>query len=223
MKKLLRQCWPLILSGLAAQIYLKIDQIMLGLIISDSAVGIYSVAVRFSEVWYFIPNIFVSSAFAVLLSYKSRDESMYYFKMQKLLDYLFLFALSIAILIMIIANPLIYFLYGQEYISAAPVLTVHIWASLFVFMRALLSKWLIAEELTFFSLVTHLTGAIVNISLNLVLIPKFGIMGAAIATLISYAFASYGALFFDRRTVVFARMMTISLLSPIRYLKKLFT
>lgn len=221
MKKLLRQSWPLILSGLAAQIYLKIDQIMLGLIISDRAVGIYSVAVRFSEVWYFIPNIFVSSAFAVLLNYKAKDESLYYLKMQKLLDYLFLFALSIAIITMLIANPLIYFLYGKEYISAAPVLTVHIWASLFIFMRALLSKWLIAEELTFFSLVTHLTGAIANVVFNLILIPRYTIMGAAVATLISYAFASYGALFFDRRTKVFAKMMTLSLFSPIRYLRKL--
>jgi Na+-driven multidrug efflux pump len=62
-------------------------------------------------------------------------------------------------------------------------------------MRALLSKWLIIEHLLKYSLVTQASGAILNVLLNFLLIPAYHGVGAAFATLISYAAASYFALF----------------------------
>src|SRR3546814_10463593 len=79
-------------------------------------------------------------------------------------------------------------------------LMIHIWASIFVFMRAVLSKWLIAEELYIFSLVTHGSAAIVNVAINIALIPKFGGVGAAVATLVSYATAGFLSLLLHHRT-----------------------
>nr|WP_279538452.1 polysaccharide biosynthesis C-terminal domain-containing protein [Pseudomaricurvus alcaniphilus] len=92
------------------------------------------------------------------------------------------------------------------------VLAVHIWAGVFVFMRALLSKWLIAEKLLFYSFVTQGVGALANVLLNLVLIPDYGVVGSAFATLLSYAGASYFSLFLSRKTMPMARIMTCSLM-----------
>jgi len=218
-KSLLSRSWPLILSSFGAIIYLKIDQIMLGQITSNTEVGVYSVAVRFSEVWYFIPNLIVASCFPSLLKIREKSHQEYNIRLQKLYDLLMLGALSLSIVMTFLSYPLINSLYGQSYQNSATILSIHIWASIFIFMRALLSKWLIAEDLYIFSFVTHSSGAIVNLILNLFLIPSFGGVGAAIATVISYSFASYISLFFHPRTMISGKMMSIALLSPIRYIK----
>lgn len=74
---LLRDSWPLILSAIAVTVYMKIDQLMLGQMIGDEAVGIYSAAVRVSEVWYFIPMAIAASVFPAILEAKKRSEAQY--------------------------------------------------------------------------------------------------------------------------------------------------
>jgi O-antigen/teichoic acid export membrane protein len=124
----------------------------------------------------------------------------------------------VAIVISFILKPLVVFLYGCIYAAAGVILALHIWAGLFVFMRSLLSKWLLAEELDVFSLVTHGVGAVINVVLNYWLIPLYQGQGAAIATLVSYAFASYIVLFFHSSTWPMAKVMTKSLFFPSRIL-----
>jgi O-antigen/teichoic acid export membrane protein len=222
-KTLLSQSWPLIISSFGSVIYLKIDQLMLAQMTTDASVGIYSVAVRLSEVWYFIPMAIATSFFPSLLKTREQGIEIYHSKLQKVYDLLVYAALILAIPITFLATPVIKILYGNAYEESGLILSIHIWASVFIFMRALLSKWLIAENMFIFSLVTHASGAIINILFNLLLIPKFGGVGAAIATLISYATASYFALFLHSQTWVMGLMMTKAMLAPIRNIHSMIT
>jgi PST family polysaccharide transporter len=219
-KSLVKQSWPLILSGFGAIVYLKVDQVMLGEMIGEAAVGIYAVAAQLSEVWYFIPLAIATSVFPSLLKSKQASPEAYHGKLQSLYDFLVILALVITVPVAALSTPLVTMLYGEVYREAGGILAIHIWASLFIFMRAALSKWLIAEGLFIFSLVTHGLGAITNVLINLMLIPLYGGTGAAIATVISYAAASYLALFFHPKTWIAARMMTLALLLPLRSLAK---
>ena len=126
-------------------------------------------------------------------------------------------ALLLAIFVSFIANDLILLLYGKEYEMAGSILSIHIWAGIFIFMRALFSKWIIIEDVLIFSLITQGFGALTNIVLNLILIPQYGVYGAAIATLISYAMASYFVLAFYTKTRNIFWMMTKAFFSPLRY------
>ena len=81
-------------------------------------------------------------------------------------------------------------MFGHRYDAAAPVLAVHIWASLFVAWGVAQEPWNIAEGLLRLTLIRTVIGAAVNIGLNLALIPRYGSLGAAWATLIAYAFAA---------------------------------
>lgn len=220
-KTLLRQSWPLILSSFGAIIYLKIDQVMLGDMSTDTEAGIYAVAARLSEVWYFLPEAIASSIFPALLQSREKGTQTYNTMLQKLYDLCCCTAFVIALPITFIATPFITALYGETYRAAGVILSIHIWASVFVFMRSVLSKWLIAEDLFIFSLVTHGLGAIINIAINLFLIPRYGGVGAAIATVISYATASYFALFVHKKTLGTAYMMTLALVAPIRAVLKI--
>ncbi|MDB9523229.1 flippase [Dolichospermum circinale CS-1225] len=190
-KTLLKESWPLILSGLSIMIYMKIDQIMLGEMIGDKSVGIYSAAAKISEVWYFIPMAIASSVAPSIYAAKEVGEDIYYRRIKQLLRLLVLISILIAVPMSFISGTLITTLFGNNYAESGNILAIHIWSSIFVFMGVGTSSWFIAEGLTVFSLRRTLIGAITNIVLNLILIPGYGGVGAAIATVISQAFASF--------------------------------
>ncbi|MFM6325618.1 MAG: flippase, partial [Microcystis panniformis] len=190
-KTLLKESWPLILSGVTIMIYMRIDQIMLGQMVGDKAVGLYSAATRISEVWYFIPTVIASSVSPAIYAAKEVSEALYYQRIKQLIRMLVLISLVISVPMSLMSFKLITILFGNGYAEAGKILAIHIWASLFVFMGVATSPWFIAEGLTEFSFHRTLIGAVVNVVLNFILIPSCGGIGAAIATVIAYAIAAF--------------------------------
>jgi PST family polysaccharide transporter len=190
-KTLLKESWPLILSGLTVMIYMRIDQIMLGQMVGDKAVGLYSAATRISEVWYFIPTAIASSVSPAIYAAKQISEDLYYQRIERFLRLLSWLAIVVAVPMSFLSGTIITVLFGKSYEASASILAIHIWASLFVFMGVGTSSWFIAEGLTQFALRRTIIGAITNVFLNIFLIPAYGGVGAAIATVISQAFASF--------------------------------
>ena len=216
-KELLGQSWMIMLGAIFTIIYLKIDQIMIRWLLTLEDVGVYAVASKLSESWYFIPSIIVSSLFPKLLELKKNSEEQFYSRLQQLFDFLFCIAFVIALVITFISKPFITFLYGKEYIDAAFILSIHIWAGIFIFMRAVFSKWILVEDAIIFSTITQGSGAVINIILNLFLIPLYGTKGAAVATILSYAMASYFSLYFFKKSRPIFWLMTKSLFFPLRF------
>jgi O-antigen/teichoic acid export membrane protein len=209
----------LILSGFLAMVNLKVDQIMLRWLSGAAEVGIYSVAVTFSEVWYFIPTTIALSVYPRLMELKIAEQASYDKRLQQVFDCLFAISFLVAITISFVADPLIPLLYTDAYAGATSILIIHIWAGVFMFMRALFSKWVLIEDALFFSVLSHGTGSIVNVLLNLILIPNFGGKGAALATLLSYSISSYFFLFLSSKTRPLAAKMTLSFMLPLRLIK----
>jgi PST family polysaccharide transporter len=210
-----RSPW-LLASGLAEVIYLRIDIVLLERLRGVEEAGTYAVAARLSEVWYMVPVALMGAAFPVLWQRRA-DPAAYHRSLQASLDGLCAMALVLAVLVQLFGGPLVDLLFGERFAASVPVLQIHIWAGVFVFMRALLSRWLLAEDLLRFSLVTHVAGALVNVALNLLLIPRYGAIGAAVATVISYACAGWLALFLAPRTRPIGWMMARALLLPFRW------
>lgn len=184
---LLKDSWPLILAGMAYMVYMRIDQIMLGQMLGDESVGIYSAAVKISEVWYFIPIVIASSVFPSIIEAKKESEALYYDRLQRLFNLMVMLALAVALPMTFLSDCVVNLLYGASYNQAGSVLAVHIWAGIFSFLQAAGGKWFLLEGLQKYSLYRTLSGAIINVGLNLIMIPKFGIIGAAWATLASMA------------------------------------
>src|SRR4030095_15659132 len=166
-----------------------IDQIMLGQMVGNNAVGTYSAATRISEVWYFIPISIVASVSPSLIEAKRVSIELYYQRLLKLFRLMVVLALSIAVPMTFLAGYVATVLYGNEYEGVGTILAIHIWASLFVFLGVAQGPWNINEGLTQLTLLRTFVGAVANVILNLLLIPKDGAVGAAIATTVSYALA----------------------------------
>ncbi|MDZ7990669.1 MAG: flippase [Nostoc sp. EfeVER01] len=216
-KTLLKESLPLMFSGFAIMIFMRIDQVMLGQMIGDSEVGIYSAAVRVSEIWYFIPGAIVSSVAPAIYAAKEKSESLYYQRIGQLLSLMTCISLAIALPMSFLSDKIIMVMFGSGYAEAGPILAVHIWTSLFVFMGLATSPWFIAEGLNHVSLGKTLFGAILNIILNLLLIPKYAGLGAAIATIISQAAAAFICNAFDSRTQKLFQIQVRSLIHFYKY------
>ena len=216
-RKLLKKGGLIFLGSIFAMVYLKVDQVMLRWLVGPAEVGVYAVAARLSEVWYFIPTAIVASFFPRLIQLRKQAIALYKARLQQVFDLLFVIALAVAIAVTLVSGLIITLLFGAAYSDSASILNIHIWAGVFIFMRAALSKWILIEDVLVFSLVTQGLGAGVNIILNLIFIPYAGGIGAAWATLLSYAAASYLSLLFVPKTREVFVMMSKAMLAPARY------
>ncbi len=216
-KKLLKDSWPLLATGIAVTIYMKIDQVMLGQMCGDKQLGIYSAAVRLSEMWYFIPVAISASAFpAIVRSREHHPDAVYRRRMQTFYDVMVAIAYMVVIPFVLLAPPLVSFLLKTDYAGTGPILRVHAWSLLFVFLRRSYGNFLLTENMTRFYLFSTVLGAVVNVSLNFWLIPKYAGLGAAWATVIAYASSSYLACLFSVRLWPVFGQLSLALLVPFR-------
>lgn len=214
--EMFKDSWPLIFSGVMIAIYVNIDQVMLGNLTNSQEVGIYAAAVRFSEIWYFVPIAICSSVFPAVIRAKQKSEREYNAKIQQLYDFVAWIALIVVIPVTFLAPFVVKLMLGNEYAASGSILALHIWASPFVFLGVARSNWLITENLTQFHFASSSLGAISNVLLNFYLIPLYGGVGAAIATVISYAISSHLSAIFYPKLFKNTWMLTKALFIPFR-------
>lgn len=216
-RTMMQDAWPLIFAGLSVSVYMKIDQVMLGEMVGESAVGIYATAVKISELWYFIPAAIAGSAFPKIVSSKeTASADIYRDRMQALYDSVVLISYLVIVPILFSAEFLIDLLFGQQYANSAPILQVHIWALLFASLGVARRKWMVTENLTYFAMFSAMLGAVINVMLNLLLIQNYSGIGAAFATLFSYSASSYFSLIVWRRLWGTFKQLSMALVVPFR-------
>jgi O-antigen/teichoic acid export membrane protein len=212
--ELLHDSWPLIFSSIFITIYMRIDQVMIGEMVGSGEVGVYSAAVRLAEVWYFIPMAVVSSTFPSIVAARHESGELFYSRLQKLYNLMALLAYLVAVPVTFLAGPIVEFLFGAAYSKAGPMLALLIWAGLFANLGVARSSFLTAMNWARIHVVTVFAGCLINVALNIVLIPRYGGMGAVIASCVAYWFAAHGACFFYRPLFRTAIMLTRAILYP---------
>jgi O-antigen/teichoic acid export membrane protein len=185
-KSFLSVSWLLVLSSVASSILMKIDQVMIGYFIDNFAVGIYAAAVKLVEIWYFLPSLICSSLFPAIINAKKDSDKKYKKRLNYLYKLLFSISVIIALPLTILAPWLIDILYGQSYYGAIEVLRIYIWSGVGLFVSFGISQYLLSENKLKKLFYLNFFAVVVNVCLNMVFIPRFGINGAAWATLVSY-------------------------------------
>jgi O-antigen/teichoic acid export membrane protein len=211
---LFKDSWPLMFSGMVIVVYLRIDQVMLGEMAGNEELGIYSVAVRLAEVWFFIPTIIYWSVFPSIVEAKRTSDELFYERLQKLYNLMALTAYAVAVPVAFLAQWLVPTLFGEAYARGGLMLAVLIWANIFMSLEMARTSFLNAMNWTRIHLVTVSLGCALNIVLNYFLIPIYGGMGAVIASLIGYWFAAHGSCFLFKPLFRTGFMLTKALVYP---------
>lgn len=219
-KYILSQSWYLILAGLMVSLYNRIDQVMLGLMLTNKTeTGLYSAAVTIAEMWYFVPMAIIISFKPVIMSKKNENKEDYCRSIQTLYNTITFISLTFGILIIIFSKIIVSILYGAAFIKSADILIILVWAGTFAMLGCCRSIWLVSEGLQKYSMFYTFIGCIVNIPLNYFLIPTYGAYGAAIATLLAQ-FANIIALSFFKDTKI-SSVMILKSFSPVYLFKSL--
>ncbi|SEP86397.1 oligosaccharide flippase family protein [Arthrobacter sp. OV608] len=219
--QLLGKSWILLLSGIAQQVNSRGDILIIQALVGSVGVGIYAAASRFSEMFYFLPVVFMTATFPSLIRVRKKyggASSQYRRSLQRSYDLACWTGIGIAAAAFLLGPAFLTLLYGSDYSLSGQILQIHVLALPFVFMGAVFSKWILVEDLLFASLIRHFLGAALNIGLNFLLIPTMGLAGAAVATLVSYIVASFLSCFIGTSTRPAGLQMALALIAPVRYL-----
>ncbi|MBU5216407.1 flippase [Bacillus albus] len=213
-KKVLSKSWYLILSGLMVTLYMQIDKVMLGSMLTNKKeLGMYSAATQIASMWYFVPLAVITSFQPIIMKKKLQSHNSYINSMQTLYSIVAWIGIVFGICMILFSDLIVAILYGQEYKHAANIVTISVWAGTFATLGSARSIWLLVENLQKYTLLYTSAGLIINVGLNYLLIPTYGGFGAAFATLIAQAFANIFVLAFFKKTRI-SSIMIIKAFSP---------
>jgi O-antigen/teichoic acid export membrane protein len=185
-KFLLKNSWPLMLSSVATDINMRIDQVMLREMANVEDVGFYAAVSRIVMLWYFFPVVVGSTVFPAIIRAKDISESLYQSRLKRFFVFMVWSALGLVLLMSICNKYIILLLYGKAFAPSVDILYVYVWGILLVFFGSARRRWLVVEGLQSQILVCSIVGAIVNVILNYVFIPHWKGVGSAWATVISF-------------------------------------
>jgi O-antigen/teichoic acid export membrane protein len=195
-----------IVSSMMITIFAQTDKIMLKMMITDEAVGIYTAAFTCAGMTSFIFSAIIDSFRPTIFEKKQASESDYENTLIGCYSVIIFFALAQSVVISAFSGLIIYILYGDSYTAAGDILRVLVWYTTFSYIGSVRNVWILAENKQKYLWIINLSGAVVNVILNLIMIPIMGVMGAAIASLV---------------TQVFTNVIIGYIIKPIRYNNRL--
>lgn len=185
-KKLLKQSYHYLISGLIAILYSKIDQIMLGDMLDKASVGLYSAALAIAGLWGMIPSAFIQSVSPILYKNAQTDRGMFLKRLKQSYAGIWFLNVCWSLAISLFSYWVVLLLYGAEYMGARKALIIVVWYSGISSLGSLTQVYLATENKNKYINYFALAGLVTDVALNALLIPHFGITGAAVATLATY-------------------------------------
>jgi len=216
-----RRSWPLFLSAAAVTIFMRIDQVMIQFFSGNQVAGIYAAATRISEIAYFIPVVILSSVLPGFTKLRRSNYSGYLRKLTLIFSGVSLMGYGFCVTVFFFSEQIVHALYGAAYLEAADILVVHIWAFIAVGLGTIGQVFILNDDCASTALVKECIAVAINIGLNLVLIPSYGGLGAAVATFVSYLFTGFvGNWFFPKlRPLFWAQVRGVCLLGILPVIK----
>lgn len=189
-KPILTQAWPFALAGLLGGIMLNTDMLMLGWLRSAEEVGFYSAAQKIVLLLYLLPGFLSVSLFPSFSRLAGADDERFRSIFEKALSAAFLLAFPLALGGIILAPQVVNLLYGSAYLAASDTFRILLLTLFILFPGVFIGNAIFAynRQKIFTGFVS--LGAAVNVILNFLLIPPYGIVGSAAATIGSQLLAN---------------------------------
>ena len=184
-KELLSVSCSYILSGLMVAIYGSTDKLMLKQMLDEASVGYYSLASSISTMWVFVLSAIIVSLKPTIMKYHNEDKQLYEKTNRRLYAMIFYLSLLASICIVIIAPFFISIVYGKDYLPTVTPLRIVVWYVAFSYLGVARDIWIVCEKKQKYLKFLYAGSAALNVILNYIMIPKMGVSGAAVATVIT--------------------------------------
>ena len=184
-KSLLKNSYHYILSGMMIAIYGQTDKLMLKQMLDETAVGYYSLATSINSMWTFVLSAIIVSMAPTIISLYKTDRAAFERKNRQLYSIVIYVSVIVALLFMTLGGIVIKFVYGEEYLPATVPLSIVCWYTIFSYLGVAREPWIVCENKQKYLKYLYLSAAILNVVLNFILIPVWGVAGAAVASLIT--------------------------------------
>jgi len=180
-----------IISSMMVTVFAHTDRIMLKLMIDDAAAGYYSAAVSCAGMSSFVFSAIIDSARPIIIKNHSNNRAEFEKNMILLYRVVIILAFMQSVIMTLFAEIFISILYGESYCSTTDILRICVWYNTFSYMGAIRNIWILIEKKQKYLGVINISGASVNVLLNVLLIPIWGANGAALASLITQFFTNF--------------------------------
>lgn len=190
-KYLIKESFPLLLSGAAIVVYQKIDQVMIGNMIDKANVGFFSVASAFVSVLMFVPITITDTYMPIIAKAWNTDKELYRIQNQKFMNLTVWCTIICAVLVSLLSYPLVRYTYGEQYLASVPILQVLSFKVVSVAFSSVAGKMIVVEGLQKWTIIRDLVGSVVCVVLNYLLLPRFGVIAAAWIAIVSNLAAGY--------------------------------
>lgn len=189
-KALLKKSYHYILSGMMVAIYSQTDKLMLKQMLDETAVGYYATATAICAMWTFVLAAIIDSVYPTIMRLYQDNYIQYEKKNRQLYCIIFYISIIVSIVFVLLGDWAIELLYGKAYIPAGTPLKIITWYTAFSYLGVARNAWIVCEGQQKYLKYIYISAAVINVILNFVLIPIWGVNGAAVASVIAQLLTS---------------------------------
>lgn len=209
-QRLLKEAWPLLLSGLAVACYMRLDQLIILKYLGPKEVGIYNAASTLSTVWCIVPASVTTALAPQTAKIFSSSKVDFEASIKKLLGIFLIGSVLLSSFVTAISSHAVSILFGPAYQASGPILAILIWSNVFIYAGIAQSLWIVNEGKTALSLLKPIIGAAISIILNIILVPRWGLIACAVTAVITQLTVN-----FLLNAILFPRLFRIQLQSAL--------
>jgi O-antigen/teichoic acid export membrane protein len=210
-KTLLKSSFYMVISALAVIVNMRIDQIMIKTMLGFEQAGIYSAAAKFYESWSIFPHVLTISLLPIIMKIKNDSHHNYENKLCLLIRSLFYVSFIVSLIVTFFSQELVDITFGSAYAESASLIGIIMWSSVFISIGSVTSRYLTIEKMEKKILFRTIVTTVLNVVLNYIFIPIYGIKSAAWTTLFCALISSYVLDWFDDELKSLRRIKTKAL------------
>lgn len=205
-RSLLKSSWPMALAAGASMLYMRVDQVMIKVMLGTNQLGLYAAATKVYEGWIVVPYVISVSVLPAIVKLKSSSQEVYEKNIARLFALVFWPSVAVAGLSTLYGDLIIKYTFGEAYTGSTTTLKIVMWTAAFTALGSVTTRFLTAEGLEKKIAFRVFVALTLNVVLNFILIPIYGIEGAAVSTLICVVVSMYLIDVLDSELAVLVRL-----------------
>lgn len=187
---------PVAISTISIWLYMRLDQILIRHLSTTTEMGIYATSSRFTESLYFIPMVIQSSFLSILVKKRKESITIFYKFLNKMIRIQLLVSIIVSILFYFLIRVLVIFYLGNKFLMVINVSSILIFNLIFLSIAIIRSSFMYIYNLVYLFVPITIISLVINILLNIYLLPRYGAIGCAFAILITQGLAAFVIPFF---------------------------